>query len=461
MYLKISSFDIDFSFCIVNKISSTGLCNMTEFLKKIENRSAKVGVVGLGYVGLPLTIEFVKAGFNVLGLDIDDEKIKFLKKSQSYIKHIAAEKIKTMNESKRFDATSDFSRSAECDAVIICVPTPLDHHREPDMSYIVSTAESLAPYVRKGQLFSLESTTYPGTTDEVLKPILEKKTKLTAGKDFYLAYSPEREDPNNKDFSTSTIPKVVGGYDENSLKVAKALYDTIICKTIPVSSAATAEATKLVENIFRAVNIALVNELKVVFHKMGIDIWEVVDAAKTKPFGYMPFYPGPGLGGHCIPIDPFYLTWKAREFDVPTRFIELAGEINTHMPYYVIQRTLEAMNERKMAMKGSKILLVGLAYKKNVDDLRESPTFKLWKLLEEKGAQVDYHDPYCPNVPPLREYPEYKDRKSTAIENAPKYDVVLIATAHDNIDYEWISKNSKLVVDTRNVIPCGANLAKA
>jgi len=425
---------------------------VNEFLKKIEKREARIGVVGLGYVGLPLTIEFVKAGFCVLGLDIDDEKIVKLAKSETYIKHISSERLKEINSTGRFGATSDFSQSATCDAVIICVPTPLDHHREPDMSYIVSTAEALAPYVRKGQLFSLESTTYPGTTDEVLLPILERETKLKAGKDFFLAYSPEREDPNNKDFSTSTIPKVVGGLNKESLTVAKAMYDTIICRTVPVSSAATAEATKLVENIFRSVNIALVNELKVVFTKMGIDIWEVVEAAKTKPFGYMPFYPGPGLGGHCIPIDPFYLTWKAREFDCPTRFIELAGEINTQMPYYVVQQTLEAMNQRGIVMKGSKILLVGLAYKKNVDDLRESPSFKLWELLEGKGAKVDYHDPYCPEVPKLREYPKYLGKKSVSLSKVGDYDLVLIATAHDCMDYNELAEKAKFIVDTRNAV---------
>lgn len=434
---------------------------VSEFLKMVEQRKAKIGVVGLGYVGLPLTIEFVKAGFSTVGFDIDNFKIEKISKSESYIKHIPSEKIKQANATGKFSVTSDFSKSKDCDAVIICVPTPLTHHREPDMSYIVSTAENLAPFVRKGQLFSLESTTYPGTTNEVLLPILEKKSKLKAGTDFYLAFSPEREDPNNKDFSTSTIPKVVGGYNADSLTIAQAIYDTIICKTVPVSSASTAEATKLLENIFRCVNIALVNELKVVFDKMGIDIWEVVNAAKTKPFGFMPFYPGPGLGGHCIPIDPFYLTWKAREFDIPTRFIELAGEINANMPYYVVQRTLEAMNDKAMTMKNSKLLLVGLAYKKNVDDLRESPTFKLWKLYEEKGAIVEYYDPYCPDVPKTREYPEYSGRKSVAFENISKYDVVVIATDHDCVDYAKISKEAKLIIDTRNVIKTGLNLVKA
>ncbi len=430
-----------------------------EILKNISDRKTKVGIVGLGYVGLPLAKEFVKAGFNTVGFDVDHEKISLLRKSQTYIKHIPAQVIKDMNSTGLFSCTDDFSKSSGCDAVIICVPTPLTHQREPDMSYIVSTAESLAPYVRRGQLFSLESTTYPGTTREVLKPILESKTKLKAGKDFHLAFSPEREDPNNKDYSTSTIPKVVGADDKDSLAFAKALYDCIICRTIPVSSAATAEATKLVENIFRSVNIAMVNELKMIFTKMGIDIWEVVDAAKTKPFGYMPFYPGPGLGGHCIPIDPFYLTWKAREFECPTRFIELAGEINTNMPYYVMTRTLEAMNEKGMSLKNSKVLLVGLAYKKNVDDLRESPSFRLWRLLEEKGAKVEYYDPFCPLVPKTREYPEYSGKKSASLKGK-KYDLAIIATAHDSVDHSVFAKIAKVVVDTRNAVK-GRNVVKA
>ncbi|OGV59147.1 MAG: UDP-N-acetyl-D-glucosamine dehydrogenase [Lentisphaerae bacterium GWF2_52_8] len=432
----------------------------TGFLKLVKDRTANVGIVGLGYVGLPLALEFIRAGFKVTGLDIDPQKVKALNAGESYIRHIPVEKIAQMNKTGLFTPTTDFSASKCCDAVIICVPTPLDHHREPDMSYIVSTAKSLAPYVRKGQLFSLESTTYPGTTEEVLKPILEKTSGLKAGEDFFLAFSPEREDPNNKDFSTSTIPKVVGGHDAESLKAAQALYDTIICRTVPVSNTATAEATKLLENIFRCVNIALVNELKVVFDRMGIDIWEVVDAAKTKPFGYMPFYPGPGLGGHCIPIDPFYLTWKAREFDCPTRFIELAGEINTQMPYYVVQRTLEGLNSIGKVMKGAKILLVGLAYKKNVDDTRESPTFKLWQLLEEKGAVVDYYDPYCAAVPKTREYPQYSGKRCIDLEKSGNYDVVLIATAHDCVDHSRLTKLGALVVDTRNSVPAATNVLR-
>jgi len=424
-----------------------------EKLKRIETRNAKIGVVGLGYVGLPLAIEFINAGFFVYGFDIDNSKVDMLRRSKTYIKHISSSILEKINDSGNFLPTTDFSLSGECDAVLICVPTPLTHHREPDMSYIVSTAEELAPSLKKGQLYTLESTTYPGTTAEVLRPMLEKISGLIAGKDFFLAYSPEREDPNNRDFSTSTIPKVVGADDAESLSFAQALYDTVICRTVPVSSAATAEATKLLENIFRSVNIAMVNELKVIFTKMNIDIWEVINAAKTKPFGYMPFYPGPGLGGHCIPIDPFYLTWKAREYDIATRFIELAGEINKQMPNYVVQRTMEAMNEKKIVMNGSRILLVGLAYKKNVDDLRESPTFKLWELFEEKGAVVDFYDPYCNEVPKLREYEHFTGKKSIVINEKTKvYDAAVISTAHDCVDHEQITDLAKCVVDTRNAL---------
>ena len=436
---------------------------INELLSKIEARDYRVGVVGLGYVGLPLTLEFSCAGFIVTGFDVDPDKIENLTISKSYIKHIPDAKLAEMNATGRFKATTDFSVIAEQDAIIICVPTPLTHHREPDMSYIISTADAIAPYIKKGQLCTLESTTYPGTTDEVLRAILEKKSGLKAGSDFYLAYSPEREDPNNSDFSTSTIPKVVGADDEASLRLARALYDTVICETIPVSSAATAEATKLVENIFRSVNIAMVNELKIIFTKMGIDIWEVIDAAKTKPFGFMPFYPGPGLGGHCIPIDPFYLTWKAREFGAATRFIELAGEVNTQMPEYVVTKTMEALNDKAIAMNGSSILLVGLAYKKNVDDLRESPTFKLWNLLEEKGAKIEYYDPYCPKVPKIREYPEYFNRESVDPANIAEreYDAVLISTAHDCVNHAELAKLGKCCVDTRNALAGSPGVVKA
>lgn len=434
----------------------------SETLEKIRSKAASVGVVGMGYVGLPLAIEFVKAGFRVVGFDVDGEKAENLNAGRSYIKHIPSETIEEIKSTGRFSATTDFDAISDMSAILICVPTPLTRHREPDMSYIVSTAETIAPRLRARQLITLESTTYPGTTEEVLRPILEKGSGLEAGRDFFLAYSPEREDPNNPDFSTSTIPKVVGADDAASRELAEALYDAIIEKVVPVSSAATAEATKLVENIFRSVNIAMVNELKVIFTEMGIDIWEVIDAAKTKPFGYMPFYPGPGLGGHCIPIDPFYLTWKAREFDTTTRFIELAGEINTTMPSYVLQRTMEALNEKGLAVKGSRILLVGLAYKKNVDDLRESPTFKLWKLFESKGAEIEYYDPHCPEVPALREHSEYRGKKSVDPKTAGEFDAIVISTAHDDVDHAKIAALGKCVVDSRNALPNDfPNLTKA
>jgi len=431
------------------------------FLDNIKNHNAVIGIVGLGYVGLPLLIEFSRAGFKTVGFDTDKSKGDFLRAGKSYLKHIPSENIKNLTESGKFEFCSDFVRAKDCDAIIICVPTPLTKQREPDMTYIVKSGEAIAPYIKKGQLISLESTSYPGTTDEVLKPILEKGG-LKAGIDFYLAFSPEREDPNNPNFSTSTIPKVVGGFNEDSADIACAVYDTVICKTVRVSSNATAEATKLMENIFRCINIALVNELKIVFDKMGIDIWEVINAAKTKPFGFMPFYPGPGLGGHCIPIDPFYLTWKAREFDYPTKFIELAGEINTSMPRYVIRKTLRAMNQRKKVLNGSRALLVGLAYKKNIDDIRESPSFKLWDLLEENGAIVDFYDPYCPEVKDTRHYPKYAHKKSILdIKNIAAYDVVIIATDHDCIDYEFIRTNASLIIDTRNAIKPSTNVIKA
>jgi len=431
------------------------------FLRKIEKKEAVIGILGLGYVGLPLLIEFSKAKFKVIGFDIDSKKGEMLKKGKSYIKHIPSENIKKMVNSGEFEYYSEFSHAAKCDAIIICVPTPLTKQREPDMTYIINSAEVLAPFVRKNQLYCLESTTYPGTTDEILKPILEKNG-LKAGEDFFLAFSPEREDPNNKDYSTSTIPKVVGGYNQVSLEAAQAMYNTVICKTVPVSSTATAEATKLMENIFRCINIAMVNELKIIFDKMGIDIWEVINAAKTKPFGYMPFYPGPGLGGHCIPIDPFYLTWKAREFDYPTKFIELAGEINSAMPRYVVEKTLNALNDRKKNLNGANVLIVGLAYKKNVDDIRESPSFKLWKLLEEKGAIVSYYDPYCPEIHDTRHYPQYAHKKSIAdLQQVKDYDAVVISTDHDCVDYEFLKNNARIIIDTKNTVKLGENVIRA
>ncbi len=426
-------------------------------LKNIESKNAVVGIVGLGYVGLPLGLCFVEKGFRVIGLDIDANKSASLNKGESYIKHIPAERIQKAVDTKRFSATTDFSLAATCDAILIAVPTPLNKNREPDMTYIVSTCESLAPYVRQGQLHVLESTTYPGTTDEVMVPILERGG-LKCDTDFFVAFSPEREDPNNKDYRTETIPKVVGATSPDGLAVATALYSQIVVRTVPVSSTRAAEATKLMENIFRSVNIALVNELKMTFMKMGINIWEVVDAAKTKPFGFMPFYPGPGLGGHCIPIDPFYLTWKAREYGVSTRFIELAGEINTSMPDFVVQRVMEVLNDHGKPLKGSKILLLGLAYKANVDDDRESPSYHLMEKLEEKGAIVEYNDPWVPSIKLTREHPQFAGKKSVCISD-DGYDLILVATAHDEYKKLDFSRFNVPVVDTRNV--AGAKAFKA
>jgi UDP-N-acetyl-D-glucosamine dehydrogenase len=419
---------------------------------RITRRIAKVGVIGLGYVGLPLVHVFCERRFPVTGFDIDPVKVSKLKAGESYIKHIPAEVIQGLNASGRFDATADFDRLADMDAIIICVPTPLTKQREPDMTYVVATGESIAPRLRAGQIIVLESSTYPGTTVDVLKPILERNG-MKSGRDFFLAYSPEREDPGNPQFSTHSIPKVVGGEGPDALKLSIALYDAIVVRTVPVTSTQTAEAVKLTENIFRAVNIALMNELKLVYTAMGIDIWEVIEAAKTKPFGFMPFYPGPGLGGHCIPIDPFYLTWKAREYEIATRFIELAGEVNTGMPRYVIQRLADAMNSRfGKPLRGAKVLLLGLAYKKNVDDLRESPTLKIFELLEERGAVVSYHDPYIPEIHVTREHPRLAGHRSVAwsAKTLAAYDAAIICTDHDEVDYATLVKNCPLVIDTRN-----------
>jgi UDP-N-acetyl-D-glucosamine dehydrogenase len=426
-----------------------------QILEKINNKSAVVGIVGMGYVGLPLGLAFTAKKINVLGFDLDDQKVKLLLQGRSYIKHISEKKIKEAVKSGRLKATTDFSRLPEVDAIIICVPTPLNEHREPDMSYVVNTAKTISKYLRKGQLVTLESTTYPGTTDEILKPLFENatkagKNKFQVGKDFYLAFSPEREDPNNQDYSTVTIPKVVGGTTPNCLKVATALYDQVIVKTVPVSSTRTAEATKLLENIFRSINIALVNELKMVFDRMNIDVWEVIAAASTKPFGYKPFYPGPGLGGHCIPIDPFYLTWKAREFEINTKFIELAGEINTYQPYYVVERSMEVLNKFKKTLNGSKVLILGAAYKKDIDDMRESPSLKLIEIYREKGAFVDYHDPLIPLLPKTRRYDYNMKSIKLTKEKLRSYDLVVLSTDHTNFDYKFISQHSKLIVDSRN-----------
>ena len=420
-----------------------------DLLEKIRTKSARIGIMGLGYVGLPLVVEFCKAGFPVTGFDSDARKIELLKQGKSYIKHIDESRITGCNG--RFSPTDDFSRLSEVDCIIICVPTPLNRNREPDMTYVFNTTRTIARYLRKGQLIVLESTTYPGTTDEDMRAILEE-TGLKAGEDFCLAYSPEREDPNNGEFSTSVIPKVVGGYTKTCLTVANALYASIIARTVPVSSTRVAEAAKLLENIYRAVNIALVNELKVLFDRMEIDVWEVIEASKTKPFGFQAFYPGPGLGGHCIPIDPFYLTWKAREYDFSTKFIELAGEINASMPYYVIQRTSEALNEQGKSINGAKILILGLAYKKDVDDPRESPSFKLIELFEERGADVDYNDPYIPLAPKMRKHNIDKASVPLAGDTLSRYDCVVVATDHSAYDPEFIVAHSKCIVDTRNLI---------
>jgi UDP-N-acetyl-D-glucosamine dehydrogenase len=424
-------------------------------------KDIRIGIIGCGYVGLPLALRFADVGQRVTGFDTDQEKITKLNAGQSYIQHISADKIKQHVQGKRFDATTDFTRLREMDAVLICVPTPLDERREPDLSYVEKTAQSIAPNLQRGQLIVLESTTYPGTTEELVLPILEKgglKCPLARGAgsenvatDFYLAFSPEREDPGNKQYGLAQIPKVVGGINPPSGRAAMALYAQIVSKVVPVSSTRAAEMVKLLENIFRCVNIALVNELKQLSLRMDLDIWEVIDSAATKPFGFMPFYPGPGLGGHCIPVDPYYLSWKAREYDFATRFIELAGEINTAMPYNVVDALVTALNGHEKSVKGSKILLLGVAYKKDVDDLRESPSLKLLELLSARGAVLDYNDPYFPALHKMRHY-DFSNMKSVELspQRLATYDCVLIATDHTSYDYEAIVRDSKLVVDTRN-----------
>jgi UDP-N-acetyl-D-glucosamine dehydrogenase len=422
-------------------------------IERILDRQATVGVIGLGYVGLPLLCLMSARGFTAKGFDIDGGKVALLNQGQSYIKHIPSDKILDLIRSGRFSATSDFKQLADVDIVVVCVPTPLTRQREPDLSFVVRTTESIAAHLRSGQLVVLESTTYPGTTREIMRPILERGG-LRSGEDFFLAYSAEREDPGNSTFSTAAIPKVVGGDGEGALRLACAFYDQFVTGTVPVSSPEAAEAVKLTENIFRAVNIALVNELKVVYESMGLDIWEIIDAAKTKPFGYMPFYPGPGLGGHCIPIDPFYLTWKAREYDLTTRFIELAGEINVSMPRHVVTKLITALSERTcQAIRGARVLIIGVAYKRNVDDLRESPALKIMELLERHGAIVLYHDPFVLEIPVTREHPEFASRRSVPLNEAScaGIDAALICTDHDAVPYELLVDNVPLVVDTRNV----------
>ncbi|MFZ5893957.1 MAG: nucleotide sugar dehydrogenase [Myxococcota bacterium] len=422
-------------------------------LEKISSGTVHVGIIGMGYVGLPLALAFVeRAKVKVTGFDIDQSKIEALKAGKTYIMHMGEDRVKEANASGRFSATADFDKLGEPDALMIAVPTPLTLQREPDMQYVVGTGEAIAKRLRRGQLVILESTTYPGTTDELLKDILER-TGLKCGKDFFLAFSPEREDPGNKHFNTATIPKVVGGVDPDSGDLAAALYARGLEKVVRVRTARVAEATKLTENIFRGVNIALVNELKMVYERMGIDVWDVLDAAATKPFGFMKFTPGPGLGGHCIPLDPFYLTWKAREFGISTRFIELAGEVNVNMPRYVIEKLQEGLNEHRKSLKGSKVLVLGIAYKKDIDDPRESPSFELIHLLMERGAEVSYHDPHIPTAPGMRSWPHLPALKSQPLtpELLKSVDAVLISTEHTAVDYNLVLREARLVVDTRGV----------
>ncbi len=421
----------------------------------------KVGVIGCGYVGLPLALRFAEAGHAVVGFDTDHAKVEKLNRGQTYIGHIPGTKIQQYVNSKHFCATDDFSRLGEMDAIVICVPTPLDQRREPDLSYVEQTTRAIQPYLQRGQLIVLESTTYPGTTEELVLPILEASglhcpvgsgpESEQIATDFYLAFSPEREDPGNRQYGLAQIPKVVGGVNGPSGRAAVALYAQVVVRVVPVSSTRAAEMTKLLENIFRSVNIALVNELKLLAMRMGIDIWEVIDAAASKPFGFMPFYPGPGLGGHCIPVDPFYLSWKAREYDFSTRFIELAGEVNTAMPYHVVAAIGSALNDRQKALKGARILILGVAYKKDVDDLRESPSLKIMQLLGQRGASVEYSDPYFPQLHKMRHY-DYSGMRSATLTptNIGTYDCVVIATDHTSYDYQAIVEAAQLVVDTRN-----------
>jgi UDP-N-acetyl-D-glucosamine dehydrogenase len=429
-------------------------------VEKIRQKKAVVGILGLGYVGLPLALRFAEAGLHVIGFDIDEAKTVAINAGKSYFIHIPGSAV-ALAKSKGLEATTDFSRTSEADALIICVPTPLNASREPDLSFVIDTTESIVPYLRPGQLVSLESTTYPGTTEEELKPRLERRG-FKVGENIFLCFSPEREDPGNPDFTTRTIPKVCGGSSPACLDVGVALYQHAIDKVVPVSSTQAAELTKLLENIHRAVNIGLVNEMKIISDKMGIDIHEVIRAAATKPFGFVPYMPGPGLGGHCIPIDPFYLTWKARQYGVHTRFIELAGEINSAMPHWVVGKIVDALNDRQKSVKGSRILVLGIAYKKNVDDMRESPSVEMMELLVTRGAHVEYSDPHVPAFPKMRKH--QFDLKSVAIDakTLASYDLVLIATNHDIFDYELIRANSKLIVDTRGVYRDAAkNVVKA
>ena len=415
-----------------------------ELEKKIKDKKAKIGIIGMGYVGIPLGLEFAGTGFSVTGFDKDSARVKEINSGKQVMKHIPAKSMKEFVKKNNGSSTTEFSEIRDMDCLIICVPTPLDEHEQPDMSYIESASKEIGKNLRKGQLIVLESTTYPGTTREIVKPILEK-SKLEAGEDFFLAYSPEREDPGNKEFSVSAIPKVMGGLTDNCLRLTSNLYKNIVSETVEVSSLETAEATKLMENIFRAVNIAMVNELKLILSRMGINIWEVIDAAKTKPFGFMPFYPGPGMGGHCIPIDPFYLSWKAKEYNTEAKFIELAGVINRKMTEHIAHRIGRALNDDKKSIRGSKILIVGVAYKKDIDDIRESPALRIMDLLKHKGAKITYHDPNVKNVGPLKSL----DLTQNTIN---EQDAIVITTDHTNIDYKSLGKHAKLIVDTRNIM---------
>ncbi len=441
--------------CQKLKVTSAASVDVEALCAKFVSREAKIGVIGLGYVGLPLICAMCDKDFQAVGFDIDPDKIEKLNRGESYIGNIHNDKISAFVKSDKLKPTDRFDLLSKMDAIIMCVPTPLNRNREPDMSYIVETSKSIAAHLRPGQLIVLESTSYPGTTRDVVCPILEEVTGLKSGVDFFLAFSPEREDPGNPDYRTATIPKIVGGDGSEALKLAQTMYDQFVAKTVAVSSSDTAEAVKLTENIFRSVNIALVNELKVIYDAMGIDIWEVIEAAKTKPFGYMPFYPGPGLGGHCIPIDPFYLTWKAREFNIATRFIELAGEINVTMPSYVVGKLSEALDDRfSKALNGARILIIGMAYKKNISDIRESPAFAVMEQLKKRKAKVIFHDSYVDVIPSTREHTAFAGMESSALtpELIREQDAVVIITPHDNIDYTLISKCASLIVDTRNAL---------
>ena len=439
---------------------SSNVTHQAELLEKLRSRQALIGIVGLGYVGLPLSLTYAEVGYRVLGLDIDQAKADAINQGQSYIDHINGGRVAQATQQQKLEATTDFARAAEADALILCVPTPLNQYREPDLSFIRATMAALLPYLREGQVLSLESTTYPGTTEEELRPLIEQRG-FTVGDKVFLVYSPEREDPGNAHFNTATIPKVMGGSTSSCREVGVALYEQAISEVVAVSSTRAAEMTKLLENIHRAVNIGLMNELKPLADRMGIDLYEVIRAAATKPFGFVPYYPGPGLGGHCIPIDPFYLTWKAREYGMHTRFIELAGEINSAMPAYVVEKTMDALNEAGKPLRSSKVLVLGIAYKKNVDDMRESPSVELMELLQAKGAEVAYSDPFFPNFPKMRKHQFDLQSVELTAEAVASFDVVLLATDHDAFDYELIQSSSQLVIDTRGIFVPNSKIIRA